>query len=426
MLCKNCGANIEENSKFCGYCGSKVEVENILQSVVVNSNKSETNALNNEVDLGKTIRIEPIENDTNLNAAGVGVNNENNIQTPTTNQVVNQVQNNNVPQNNTNNKKSNKLLFVIGGVLLAIVAIVLVVTAFMKSSNNPVSVLEKAIYNLGVKGEDSLTIDAGLSFATTTGESFSFSLTVKTEMTGEESGNVQMTLNKSLFFDEMNIYSTVNKDEVTLYAESNVVDMLGFTSSLTPTWLYYRLPLDELAQEVEEVTGEEIRLQDLIDEEHFKYVDEANELRHYVLVVDQKLVDTLKEKLSNLEDEDIKDMLDSMETLEKAINIDFYINSLNELSKIEINMTEYLNEESQDISEFVLSMTFRDLNNTKVEIPSEALDSNLDLETYMSENIINNEMGLEEDNGLNGDTNLELNYDTNVSIPSIEQNVYGV
>lgn len=409
MLCKNCGANIEENSKFCGYCGSKVEVENTLQSVVVNSNESETNALNNEVDLGKTIRIEPIENDTNLNTAGVGVSNENNIQTLATNQVINQVQNNNASQNNTNNKKSNKLLFVISGVLLAIIAIVLVVMIFMKSTNNTVSVLEKAIYNLGVKGEDSLTIDAGLSFATTTGESISFSLTVKTEMKDEERGNAQITLNKSLFFNEMNIYSTINEDEVTLYAESSLVDMLGFTSSLTPTWLYYRLTLDELAQETEEVTGEEIELQDLIDEEHFKYVDEANELRHYVLVVDQKLIDTLKEKLSNLEDEYIKDMLDSMETLEKAINIDFYINSSNELSKIEINMTEYLTEESEDISEFVLSVTFRDLNNTKVEIPSEVLNSNIDLETYINENTM-----LEENPQLNNDTSLDLNYDINI------------
>lgn len=414
MLCKNCGVNIEEKSKFCGYCGSKIDVENNFQSVAINTFENETSTLNTEVDLGKTIRIEPIENDVNLNIAGAPINSENNIQTSATNQIVNgnianQSGNINVPKNNTNNKKSNKLLFVISGVLLAVIAIVLVVMIFMKSTNNTVSVLEKAIYNLGVKSEGSLTIDAGLSLVTTPGESISFSLIVKTEMKDEERGNAQITLNKSLFFNEMNIYSTINKKEVTLYAESNVVDMLAFTSSTTPAWVYYILPSDELMGGYKDTTGEEIRLQDFIDKEHFKYVDEENGLKHYVLVIDQKLINTLKEKFANIQDVDIKDMLDSMETLEKSTNIDFYINSSNELSKIEINMTEHLTEESEDISEFVISMTFRDLNKTKVEIPSEALSAKIDLETYIRENAMS-----EENFQLENDTSLDLNYDLNV------------
>ena len=48
MLCKNCGANIEEKSKFCGYCGSKVELEN-------NLSKEANNTFENGEDLSDTI-----------------------------------------------------------------------------------------------------------------------------------------------------------------------------------------------------------------------------------------------------------------------------------------------------------------------------------------------------------------------------------
>lgn len=408
MLCKNCGTNIEEKSKFCGYCGSKIEVENNLQSEIINIFENETNVLNNKVNLDNTIRIEPVENDFNITE--VSSNNESIIQTPTTNQVVNQNiitqdENINVLQNNIKNKKKNKLLFAICSAFLLIVTIVVVVMIFLKSPNNLVSVLEKAIYNLGAKSDGNLTIDASLSFTNTEGATSAFSLTVKTEMKDEVSGKIQMTLNESLAFDEMNIYSSINKNEVTLYAESNVVDKLTFTSSPTQNWLYYIIPFDEIIEEHNESNHEDVKLQDLIDKEHFKYIDEENGLKHYILIVDQKLIDDLKEKLENIKDEDIKNMLYSMERLAKTIQIDFYINSSDVLSKIEINMTEHLTEISENISELVLTITFRDLNNTKVEIPAEALSSKINLETYISENSINSDIMLEDSND-----NLDLKY----------------
>lgn len=410
MQCKNCGANIEEKSKFCGYCGEKVEIENNI--------KNEIDTLSDEVDLDNTTKIELQQPSESSNQSDFI--NENNAQVDTTNQDINVNKEvglkNDMPQKNT--KKSNKLLFVIGGILLCVASIVFVIMTFMKSSNNPVAILEKAIYNLGIKSEKGLTIDSNLFFETPTGESFPFSITIKTEMKNEESGKLQMTLNKSLFFDEMNIYSTINKNEVILYTKSDIFDIVSVSPSITPVWLYYRMSLEKLTEPTDKLTVNGIELEDLIDKDHFKYVDEANGLKHYVLRVDQKLVDDAKEKLIMLQDESIKNMLNSIKKIEKNIDIDFYINSTNELSKIEINMTEYLTEENENISKSVFSIIFKDLNNTKVEIPNEALSSKVDFETYINENMMHNNMDLEGNNHF--DSNTGLTDDFNLSFPNIQ------
>ena len=396
MLCKKCGAEISDASKFCGYCGiSLVEVpvnENNLSS----ENNVETVA-NTEsiVDLGNTVRIEPIEEVSNNNLLeNLGSNslNENN-------QMINnqpQIKNNdgvvsNQMQTNQNNKKSSnkKLMFIAGGVLLTIVAVVVVLLAFMKSSNNSVVVLEKALNNLVQNSDNSSTLDAKVSFASTTGESFAFTATIKSEM--KENNNIDMliTINKSLFFEEMNIYASINEDELTAYLYSSLIDMLGMTSSLEPTWVHYIIPLDELLQEgATQSNTYEFDLADIVDKKHFVYVGEGNELKHYQLIIDQDLINNIKTKLENTNEEEIKEMFDSMETLEESIKLDLYINSLNQLTKIELDMTEYL-EDSEDISSLILSFEFSNLNSTKVEIPNNVKNSTIDLDTYMMQNQVN-------------------------------------
>ena len=57
MICKKCGSTIEDTSKFCGYCGEKVNNENQTQIPVQNI---EQPIVNNVVDNNSL-------NQTNLN-----------------------------------------------------------------------------------------------------------------------------------------------------------------------------------------------------------------------------------------------------------------------------------------------------------------------------------------------------------------------
>lgn len=474
MLCKKCGADIADTSKFCGYCGNPVEVLN--ESI----NNIETNEIHtvevknepinvtqpienlggeesvvanatNEIDLGQTIKIEPVQsevqsvpeqpveqvvaespvvepiiNEPVVNGPVSEPIIDNQVNEPMQQQqFMNTMPNQQVPVSepviqsaSTMNQKNNKLIFIIGGIALAIVAIVVVLFAFMKSTNNSVAVLKKAIANLEEKGENSATIDAKLSMVSATGESFSFSATVKAEEKNDDKMDMQVTVNKSLFFEEMNIYASLDEKNVTMYMESSLIDMMGTTSSLTPTWVYYTMALNEIMdEEAADESIDEIDLEDIIDEKHFVYVDDKNELKHYQLIIDQQLIDTIKLKLTNVNDKDVKDIIDSMGTLEQTIKIDFYITKSNELSKIELDMTEYL-EDAQDISSFVIGIEFRDLNNTKVEIPSDAKKTTTDLESYMTLNAIS-DYGFDTDSTYDG-MNSDYNYDT-----TLDNTVYG-
>lgn len=465
MVCKKCGANIADNSKFCGFCGNAVEVatEPVInqEQPTVEEKKQENVEINtintfDNVDLGETIKIEPIQiNEQNIseqtpispvannqeiinNSVSV-VNNEPIMNNTVENQIpvngtvvnnelmMNNSLENQVPVNgpmmqnnlNTNKKKNNKLIFIIGVVVLVIVAVVLLVLSFIKSSNNSISVLKKSLANMEERADESITVNGNLSLSTNTGDSFVFNLSSKV-VEKDDKMDMQITLEKSLLFDEINAYATITEKEMKFYMQSSLIDMMGMTSSLDNKWIYYDFNLDELEKSEDDNHLEEklenMKLEDFIDEEHFVYVDEVNDLRHYELIIDQKLIDKIKIKLAELNDEDINESINSMEQLEKTIKIDFYINNKNELSKIELDMTEYL-EDSEEISSIVLSIEFTGLNSTVVEIPNDAKNSNIDLETYTSSNMQMND-------NYNYDYSYDIGVDTNIDA-SLNNTVYG-
>ena len=66
MLCKKCGRNIEDTSKFCGYCGEKVEAINnsqLLDEVINNIQDQEDNENMSftEINLANTIESDNIQ-----------------------------------------------------------------------------------------------------------------------------------------------------------------------------------------------------------------------------------------------------------------------------------------------------------------------------------------------------------------------------
>ena len=421
MLCKKCGAEIADTSKFCGYCGEVVETNEIMQPSNIENNEVVENTIT-EADLGETIKIDLVQpenqiSDVTVPPIGPGLPGyvEPVVEPVASTQpeVQNQVPvNGPVMPNTEGNKKNNKLVFIIGGVVLALIAIVLVIFA-MNNSSNSISVLKKTMANLSEAGKDSATATAKLNIEAG-GQNLSLSATAKVEKKSEEEFDMQLMVDKSLFTEEMSVYAKVGKDKVNVYMESTTIDLLGMTSSLTPSWVYYTLKLDEIMSEMnaEENTNSELKLEDVIDAKHFVFVDSVDKINHYQLIIDQELINNIKAKADELANEDLKDSFDDMEELEQAIKVDFYITDSNELAKIKLDMSEYLTEED-DISGLSISIELKDLNNTKVEIPSEALKSTTDIDTYMAENSIDYSLDYDSsyDYDMDSDMNLDLNGD---------------
>ena len=406
MICKKCGNKIEEISKFCGICGEKAEElvapvnnevaeeqniqsENVMEEtpIVVPLIQPETESLE------QTAIVEPIAPEVNVEA------NENAIpvveqpleQTavvaPITNESITPVEPtpevNTAPVSNKEpKKKKNKTwIFVVLGILLGVIALGLVYLAYSKSSNNSVRVLEKALGNLEFKGERSGTIDAKLLIQSDTEDAMNLSATIKYAKQGDDNYNINLTLNKSMFFDEINVYASILDERATLYANSSLIDLLGFTSATPSMWVH----MTTTEQEVEMQTGTEtdelddIDLDDILDEKHFKLIGKENNLNHYQLVIDNDLVNKIKFEASK---EELKSFADSLSELTEIYYVDFYINNSNELVKISMDLTSALNDET--VTGAIISFEFNNFGSTLVEIPVEAKNSTIDLETYMA------------------------------------------
>lgn len=374
MICKKCGANIEGNMKFCGVCGEKVEEVTVFSNIETEENTQVVEPVLSPV--------EPvIENKVEESVEQTAI-----IETVSTvmEQPIQPV------SNKEFKKKNNTWIFVLLGVLIGVVALVLVVFAFNKNSNSDVKVLEKALSNLEKKGESSGTVDVKLLFESDTQDSMNFSATLKYARQGEDDYNFDLTLNKSMFFDEINVYASLLNDNLTLFANSSLIDMLGLTSSTPSMWVYLTMTEEELKilnEEIDLDDTDEYYLRDVLDQKHFKLIDEKDNLKHYQLVIDNELLNKIKakvpsqEKLKEFEDS-LADINNGSTELTETYYLDLYINNSNELVKVSMDLSNYLEDET--VKKAVLSLEFINFGTTVVQIPTEAKNSIIDLETYMS------------------------------------------
>lgn len=389
MICKKCGANIADTSKFCGYCGNQIEqvtvsnevpVQNIEQQIVqseVTAPKVEQPVVQTEVP-----DQQMAQNIGNESIATVSSNKD-------VEKVVEPANFSQEPTNNSSKQKNNKSAFVVLGVVLAVVAVVLLVLVFNKSSNNSAAVLQKAVANLGEKSVNNGTVIATVTLEEETSGSINISATSKYAKVGDKY-NFQVTLNKNLFFEEMSVYLTFDEKNADLYAQSNVVDMVGLTSSDTIKWLHYTLDLAEAGVNVEETKNYDIEFSNVIDNKHFVYVNKEGNLRNYQLIIDEELIKNLKSELSKIDDQEVKDTLSALEeediSFDETYKVDFYINEEDEVVRVSMDLTEML--EDQTITKAIVSVEFVDLGSTTVTIPEEALNSSTDLTEYFTTNSI--------------------------------------
>ena len=482
MICKKCGANIADTSKFCGYCGTPVQdvpaptdvliqnpLPNIQQNVpnqnlqdntTLNANSVETPPINNlmgeveqlpntvNLQTNTTVNTNPVEtvvNPTNTNnlmgeveQPPNSVNLQNNTSEPIFNQVSpqsNLMQNPNIGNNTLSDvqlspmsdmtkteviqplnqsqinevppkKKKNNMLWII--ILIAVLAIGAVVgTLVVLNANNkqdkPVVALQKSLGNMKNKIENSATINANIQIESATNDTFNLSANLKYAKISN-GYNIAFTLNKSLISDEINIYSLANKENISLYVKSNVIDLLGLTKSEEDMWLNLNLPLDEM--EINSDDESEINIFDIIDENHVSLIDTVNGIRHYELKLDKQLIDNNKDKLTDGQYDSLISIFDTSD----SYSIDFYINSSNEIEKVSMEISNL--GEDVDISKVVLSIEFSDLNSTTVTIPQDALNSVLSIEDYINTYTIQDETIVDENQSLDQNDVPQVNIET--------------
>lgn len=375
MECKKCGANISEASKFCEFCGEAV---NTLISNEMHQNDEQmvtNNTLNEPIQATEEtqqIQVESIEQTTSNNGfadqnIGVGIQ-------PAMN----------TNSSSKNNKNGNKLVFIVLGIVLAAVAAGLVLISLNKSSNNSIAVLEKAIGNFGKNAKESGTINASVSVSSKSSDSINLSATVMYSQ-NVDNYDLNFKLNKSLLTDEINLYARANKDNISLYVNSKVVDMLGFTESNLDKWLTYSIDLEEFIGDEEIEATENINFKNIFDSKHLKFVDNKNN-RHYKLIIDVELLEKIKNKAS-LSDEDKQEIETLIEEFKNINNgsyeLDFYINNNDELVKFEMDLTKVIDDD--DIESAIISIEFSDFNKTVVTIPEKALSSSMDIEKYITD-----------------------------------------
>ena len=358
MRCPGCGKELGDNAKFCDVCGTKIE------AVVPENNEEAFKVEEPAVNVTTEVDYKPIENVQ---------------ETAST-----------VVQNNTTEpkKKSNIALFVVLGVVLTAIAVGVVLFAMGKSSKGSVESLEKAINNTVNSGDKSGTIIATVSMGDDK-DSIDLSAIAKYQML-DDSVKFQLTVNKSMFFDEMNLYGNVSKSSADLYAKTSLIDMLMSTTSDNDGWVKLNVPLDELdldsidISEIEKTDGD-LSLDYL--KENIKYTGKKDGFDCYTLVIDNALIEKVKkdapDEQKQMLDQSLSQLSNGSGKLEKPYNIYFYVRN-NKIQKIVLDMEEYAKD--LNMKKLMLTIEFKDPNSTVVDIPNEAVTSSIDLETYISGN----------------------------------------
>ena len=214
MICKKCGSNVELPAKFCVYCGTLLDEEKIVQAPVnqttvlnpvnqpvqpniVNTPVENPTTLNSveptvEQPVNQTTVLNPVNQPVQPNVVNTPVENPTTLNSvePTVEQPVNQttvlnavnqpvqptvtqpvdpnlvnaqVDNSSTLSNNVlqqKKKKSKAWIFVVLAILLVGVAATIYFLVFNKQ--NSIQVLQKSLYNMVKKGENSATLNVNL------------------------------------------------------------------------------------------------------------------------------------------------------------------------------------------------------------------------------------------------------------------------
>ena len=367
MKCRKCGMEIPSGNKFCPNCGEKVEEIINNESAIINSNLN-TN-YNNQANMNN--EYTNYSNQTNMNNEYTNYSNQTNMN-----------------NNYTNKSKSNtgKILIIsLVFILLLAGTLFLIFGVFNKDKhdfNTNLKNLDHAMSNMVDDFNNSGTVKVSIE---ANGSNLNLNMSSYFKYAKTNNGyDFQLGVDKSLFMDEVNAYVRLTNDDITAYFPSNIFDLLSGSYSSDSSYLKYNLKfsdlgdysLDSIIDEVKNIEQEKVNFKDLLTENNFKYIGKEDNLDHYQLILDETFYKNLYSKIDDFDlDEEYLNQINF-----QNYNIDIYLNSNDNLEKIVLDLSNFMG--TNEFDKLLVTIEFKDLNNTIISIPQEVIKSAKDINDY--------------------------------------------
>ena len=376
MKCAKCGADLEENTKFCGNCGNPVEATPVVEE-------------NTSVETPVEAPVEPVAYTEPAFTSEVSSEPQEERQ-----EIVQEPIPVDTPEFKEQQEKGKKSKGAIKYIFIILIALALIaggVFAYFKffngeSYSKAVDNVETSIENLIKKASNSGTITAKAELSVKNSLSLDLGASIEYEL-NDDSIKMHAKVNENLLTSEMNAYLDFNKKSITMYIPVDLISLIDDSIDLDTDreYLYFSADLDELGIEgVDEIfetlksedVNEELDMSKVLTEENFKYVGKKDGLKQYSLTLDKSYFESFKNEidLSELPLDEIGDM---------TFNMNLYVNSKNNLVKIELDLKDALKDVTTDIEKFLFTIEFSNLNSTKVEVPANVKNNSFDLNQYI-------------------------------------------
>ncbi|MBQ9318199.1 MAG: zinc ribbon domain-containing protein [Bacilli bacterium] len=276
-------------------------------------------------------------------------------------------------------KKSKKGLIII--LLLVIILGVLAAGYFFffnnQSNKTNVERMDTALANLYKTGNQSGTVKMKMELSA--GYTIELNAFMKYAKQNDKY-YFQLSLEKSLFMDEANMYAILDNNTLNLYVQSSIMNMFDSTRMDNNSWLTYSYDYSDMGIDLNNLDKSNIKVDSskIFTSNNLKYIDKKDGLSHYRIIFDKDFVNSTNKnnKASNEEVQQIVDM---------NLSMDVYIDSDDNIAKMVIDASDYFKKQNIGMDKAIFTIEFTDLNKTVVTIPDEALNAEYNMNNYLDD-----------------------------------------
>ena len=400
MKCAICGAELEENAKFCGNCGNPVESTDSIQTEeTVTNNEVSSEPAVEEPKTEEVVEEPKAEEEVSLEPFSSEVSNEPQEERQEIVQEPIPVDTKEFKDEQEKGKKSSKAvkyILIVIAILAVLGAAAFVYLKFFFNKEpyqKSVDTVEKSVQNLAdevVKNKGG-KITAKLELAIKDSMSFSFTGFVEFQKVDDEF-TLHARLEKGLL-DQTDLYVEFNKVGVVAYipmslmeqfADEDEIDSMKMIVGKNTKFLKYGMTFEELGFDgIDEIfataeinTDADLDLSKILTSDNFKYIGKKDGVKKYTLTVDKNF---LKDYSKELEEAGMPlDDLDSIGDMKFDMN--FYVKD-DILVRIELDMKDALKSSQVEAEKAMITIDFNEVEGN-VKVPEDVIKSSFDLNAF--------------------------------------------